>query len=214
VHLILECRMCDSRFTRKGSYCMQRYAVSAHPCFPYDSTEANGEFHAYLPKWSCPDYPRQIPAGKHCHFQWLLSSIWPRGGSPYWLDTSYVRVCLLNERARAFMRSATASPWGCMRKLAYRIPHFSFSLFLIWPHENTVTPYSRWCEIPQWHWFTWTVRFIVYTPISHSIWLHSHIYTHREHNYPHSFLSTDLHNKIKFPCVVCSPVKNDSTNFQ
>lgn len=83
-------------------------------------TEANREFHAYLPKWSCPNRWRASPAGKHCHFQWLLHRSGPRGAR---LIGRYVlRARLLNERerergresARAFMRSATASPWGCV----------------------------------------------------------------------------------------------------
>lgn len=91
-------------------------------------TEANREFHAYLPKWSCLDRWRPSPAGKHCHFQWLLHRSDP-AALALLADTLYVR--LLNERARAFMRSATASPWGWYGEAALLSIHlFPFTIFL------------------------------------------------------------------------------------
>lgn len=133
----------------------------------------------------------------------ITPSIWPRGDR---LIGRYVVLArLLNERARAFMRSATASPWGWYGEAALPSIHLflspSFSPFRSFrPHENAVTPYSGWCEIPRRHWFAWVERFIVYAPIKHSIWLHP--LTHPVNPllpafvflFPFSFsLSADLH---------------------
>jgi len=78
----------------------------------------------------------------------ITPSIWPRGVRL--IGRCVVRARLLNERARAFMRSATASPWGLIwgscPTLYSLLP---FSLFLsprsFRPHENAVTLYSGWC---------------------------------------------------------------------
>lgn len=91
-------------------------------------TEANREFHAYLPKWSCFDRWRPSPAGKHCHFQWLLHRSDPTALAL--LADTVVRARLLNERARAFMRPATASPSGWYGEAALPFIHLFFSLFL------------------------------------------------------------------------------------
>lgn len=156
----------------------------------------------------------------------ITPSIWPRGARL--IGRYVVRARLLNERARAFMRSATASPWGWYGEAALLSIHLLSRFLSLWsfrPHENAVTPYSGWCEIPRRHWFTWVERFIVYAPIKHSIWLHP-AYTSWTHFYPHasfSFLSLSPFrliyiNKIKFPCVcpfsLTASRENDSTNFQ
>lgn len=58
----------------------------------------------------------------------ITPSIWPRGGSPYW---PICCTCALIkwESARAFIRSAMASPWGLRRGSCHPI-HLFFSLSL------------------------------------------------------------------------------------
>lgn len=97
-------------------------------------TEANREFHAYLPKWSCPDHRRPSPAGKHCHFQWLLHRSDP--AAVRLIGRYVVRARLLNERARAFIRPAMAPPLGLRRGSSATLFTF-FSLFLSYDPMKT-----------------------------------------------------------------------------
>ena len=111
----------------------------------------------------------------------ITPSIWPRGAR---LIGRYGCTCALIKWESARFHEvgngiALGLIWGsCPTLYSPLLFSFSHSPWSFLPHENAVTPYSGWCEIPRRHWFAWVERFIVYAPIKHSIWLHP--LTHRE----------------------------------
>jgi len=170
----------------------------------------------------------------------ITPSIWPRGAR---LIGRYGCTCALIKWESARFHEvgngiALGLIWGsCPTLYSPLLFSFSHSPWSFLPHENAVTPYSGWCEIPRRHWFAWVERFIVYAPIKHSIWLHP--LTHRELTSTRIRLSLSLSlslslfslshsslslfrliyiNKIKFPCVgslsLTASRENDSTDFQ
>lgn len=198
VHLVLyninvKCRMCDSRSHRREvtvAVCSQ--SASLPIVRQYGSKSRISRLFAEM---IMPRSPAGNSRRKTLPLSVITPSIWPRGGSPYWLDTSYVRVCLLNESA-CFHGIGNGIAVGLYEEAGLPYPSFLFlslSRTTPWKHGYTRTQGGAKSRGDTDSHGPYVSLYIVYTPISHSIWLHSHTHTHRERDYPHSSLSTDLH---------------------